>query len=194
MLRRFQGNGRTPTRPSTVLNQTPPCVRDVDTRTPWAFSPPSHTAFHSTRQAPSGPYECARAGVTPPPARGRAADERARPAAPDGRSGPSAPVMPELSPVPGFVRPEAQRPRKRTPASPTRSAPGCQQQAKGSEPGRSGKAHSPAREPTCGDRHLLLQSDAAVCTHGDVMRHFRKRADPPVSQISLSHNHGLRPR
>lgn len=38
----------------------------------------------------------------------------------------------------------------------------------GANLGWSGKAGSPPREPTCGDRHLLLQPDAAACTHSDV--------------------------
>lgn len=83
-------------------------------------------AFRSTLgQIPARPYVCTRVCVTPPLDRGRATDERARPAAPDGRPGPSTPVKPGPSPVQGFARTGARRPRRRTPASPTRSAPGC---------------------------------------------------------------------
>lgn len=80
-------------------------MSEVDTRPPTALSPHSRTAFRSPLgQIPARPYVCTRVCVTPPLDRGRATGERARPAAPDGRPGPSAPVEPGPSPVQGFAR------------------------------------------------------------------------------------------
>lgn len=61
------------------------------------------------------------------------------------------------------------------------------------EAGHGGKAGSLCREPTCGDRHLLLQPDAAACTHGDVTRHFRKCVAPPTPRLPSPSHRGLRP-
>lgn len=178
MSRRVQRNG-TPTLIQDTSWPDPSSVPEVDTRPPWASSPPSRRAFSlQLGPAPAGPYEGARAGATPPPARRRAADARARPANPTA-AGASAPVPPgpRLRSAETAAFETAHSGFSRTVSARAPAADG------GAEPGRSGKSRSPAREPTCGDRHLLLQPDAAARTHArTVARHFRERAALHASQ------------
>uniref|UniRef100_M3XPK6 Uncharacterized protein n=1 Tax=Mustela putorius furo TaxID=9669 RepID=M3XPK6_MUSPF len=64
---------------------------------------------------------------------------------------------------------------------------------RGAKPGWSGNAGSPTREQTCGDRHLLLQPDAAACTHSDVSATSGSALPRPSSSASRSASSGLRP-
>lgn len=134
------------------------------------------TAHHGTRS--SRPHSLplnTRTGTRPtlrqrrrhpaprPRARGRRASTTRRPRRP-----PKAlvPVTPRPSAATGFVPQGVRRLRRRTPASPTRSIPGCRQQAEGQSQVRGGK-------PTARPGTDLWRppsspaADAAVCTHGD---------------------------
>lgn len=127
-----------PTRSWTPLTPKPPYPETFSCRRltlpSWGLlSSPPHCPRLSDLTRTRWPRVCARAGATPPPAPGRAADAQALPATPDGRPGPSAPAPdpPGPSQLPGFAPRGARCPRRRTLDSPTRSVPSRQQQAEG---------------------------------------------------------------
>ena len=188
MSRTVQGMW-TSTWPGMLGKKTPPRALEVQTRPPPAIPLSSHSAFQLRfGQAPTGPCECA--SIIPPQARERAADVRARPVATNGRPGTSARRTLPNSGLLSARSPPSEKAHSGFTHMVSAQLPAADG---GAEPGRSGKSFSPARKPTCGDRHLLLHPDAAVFTHGDVVRPCRELADPPATQLLFSRNHGPRP-
>lgn len=180
-----------PPPPGMLRHRTPPRTPAVATRPPRASSPPAHIARRSTpRRAPADP-KSAPAPASPRPnprACGRRTSTTRRPRRPPRALG-AGPAR--TSPGAGFAPQGARRPRRRTPASPTWSRPAASSR-------RSGRAGFEVRKPTARPENRPVETAIFFCTptqpsarthartHGDVLRHFRERADQPAAQRLFS--------
>lgn len=153
-----------PTQPSKLRNPTPKPCMPTDTANFRTRSSRPHSLPLSTRTGTRPTLRQRRRHPAPSPrARGRCASTTRRPRRP-----PKAlvPVTPRPSAATGFVHQGVWHLRRRTAASPTRSAPGCRQQAEGQSQVRGEK-------PTARPGTDLWRppsspaADAAVCTHDD---------------------------